>query len=181
MRGMNVNRHVSARIILLSLVASACATQPDPRTHEIDFVQGCWIQKDAPGGTIQAFLRLLPSEADGNETTYSGEIQDVTLDRPGDPMEGVSFARDGSSASWWILLGSYSDDPDVTVVPGGAHDTFERTYNPALDSGRHQYRAVFRSIYVPDGTLVVESTAEQLKITRNGVETIFYGERDGCD
>ena len=167
-------------VLLASLAASACQQASSASGPSIDFVRGCWVQKDAPGGAIEAFLRLLPGGADGDQTNYSGEIMDVTSGEPGH-RQGLSFARDGSAASWWILFGGYGADPDATAVAGGAHDSFERTYDSAFDSGRHQDHAIFESIYVPGGTLAVEATAEQLKVTRNVAETIFDGERDGCD
>lgn len=167
--------------LLASLAASACQQTNPTSGASIDFVRGCWVQKDAPGGTIRAFLRLLPGGADGDEQRYSGEIQEVTLGEAVETRAGLSFARDGSSASWWILFGAPNVGQDVIVVPGSAQDSFRRIYGSERHSAEHEHRAVFNSIYVPGGTLVVEATAERLKVTRNVVETIFNGERDGCD
>lgn len=184
MRGRNSNASAAKLLAVLAPVflAAACATSgPPTATATVDFLRGCWVEKDAPSGAIQAFLRLLPGGADGNELNYSGEIQGATLGKPGQSRGGLSFARDGSSASWWVYFGGHSSDQDVSVIPGSAHDNFQRISAPTRRAGQNKYYAVFKSIYVPDGTLVVEATAERLKVTRNTVETIFDGERDGCD
>ena len=44
-----------------------------PADLDIEFVRGCWVQKEAPGERDQAFLRLLP---DGDN--LSGQITDVS-------------------------------------------------------------------------------------------------------
>ena len=66
-----------------TLGAAGCATPPAPMPTDmdIDFVRGCWVQKDAPGEQVQAFLRLLP---DGD--SLSGQVADVsTGDAPTAP------------------------------------------------------------------------------------------------
>jgi hypothetical protein len=171
------------RVGFLALLALAgCATQPDSRISDVDFVVGCWAQKRASDQTIEASLRLLPGGADGTKSNYSGEIQDATLSGSREPSrEGLSFARDGSSASWWLIWGDHNNDPDVDVVGGGSHDDFLRDHYPTPRRGWYRHRAVFKSAYVPGGTLVIEATNERLSISRNVTELVFDGQRTTCD
>ena len=166
---------------LAAITGCAAAPIPGPSSPDIDFVRGCWVQKTAPGGRIEAFFRLLPEGADGDKPGYSGEIQTVTAGELSDTRGGLHFSRDGSSASWWIVWGGSNQNPDAVSLGGGSHDEFQRDDQAAARPGWYDHRAAFKSLYVPHGTLVVEATAERLKVTRNGVETMFDGERDGCD
>ena len=82
------------------LCAAGCVTPPAPMPADmdIDFVRGCWVQKDAPGVRAQAFLRLLP---DGD--SLAGQIADVST---GDwiTVATFSFSRTGERATFDTAL-----------------------------------------------------------------------------
>jgi hypothetical protein len=148
---------------------TACETGPGAQPgarQDIEFVRGCWVTKQMPGGPAAGFLRLLPDGVDG--PAYQGRVQDVS----GGTMTSkayLSFARDGSSAS--------------TVIAG-----VKRTFAggaPRQAPGRNG--AVF-SMTDANGLhmLVVHGESEKLAIysTAAGVDgrrMLFEGERDGCD
>jgi hypothetical protein len=148
---------------------TACETAPDPQLaarQDIEFVRGCWVAKQAPGGSVAGFLRLLPDGADG--PAYQGHVQDVSGGTTTSKAY-LSFARDGSSASTEIA-------GVKRTFAGGA---------PPQSPGRKS--AVF-SAAEANGLhmLVVYSESEKLAIysTAAGVDgrrILFEGERDGCD
>ena len=70
---------------------TGCANAPaKPLMQDVDFVRGCWVEKDKSDGRINAFLRLLPDGADGAD--YTGHLQHVRGIKPG-PEIIVSIAR----------------------------------------------------------------------------------------
>lgn len=80
-------------VSLLGASLTGCANAPtSPLSRDIDFVRGCWVEKNAQNQRIDALLRLLP---DGSE--YAGRLEYVRGIRPG-PEIRVSVARDGTSA-----------------------------------------------------------------------------------
>lgn len=176
MRGMNVNRHVSARLILLSLLASACATQPGPRTREIDFVQGCWVQPNSPNSDIPARLSLTLNEEDA---VYAG-----SLDRAASAGGNLSLSFSGDGASAITSAIFVPADGSDGYLYGSASFTRDTTAGPN-DRGRF-HLAVFRSDHFKGETLVVEASKDRLKlssgtIAQGPLRTLFDGEPDTCD
>ena len=154
-------------LLASALLATACSTAPASSAggqQDIDFVRGCWVAKDAPGGQIHAFLRLLPPSP--GDVVLDGEVRPVAS-LYADQARRFSFQRDGSSATL------------INLAAGTPEQTFTRD-NAAADGAR---QAIFRSASV---VMRVSGDDEGLKIsTTNGdgsTETIhFAGERDGCD
>jgi hypothetical protein len=160
------------------LGAAACVSQPAPMPADmdIDFIRGCWVQKEAPGGRVQAFLRLLP---DGD--SLSGQIADVST---GDwiTVASLSFARAGERAIF--------DARDMPELP--AHTRIDPSRLAASfewarpESGRqlaaYAGPAPSRTFLFAEGgadTLAIRAVSADPDATL--VFTLFDGERDGCD
>lgn len=163
-----------------------CATGPQAETRQdMGFVWGCWVQKAGPDRKIEAFLRLLLNRDGEPDLVFEGEINAIA-DHP-TTQQGLSFARDGSSATYWFTVSWQSRDSDAVVLPFGAAFHFDRETRPAAHAQSGRHRAVFRNVENSDRTLVVEATADRLKITKLNreddppVKVLFDGERDGCD
>jgi hypothetical protein len=65
-----------------------------PADMDIEFARGCWVQREAPGERVQAFLRLLP---DGD--SLSGQIADVSTG-DGITVATFSFTRAGDRVTF---------------------------------------------------------------------------------
>lgn len=145
---------------------TACIRSPAPPvTQDVEFVRGCWVDKDATDGRINALLRLLPSESEGLE--YSGYLEYVRGIRPG-PQIRISIARDGTYAS----VTQNGERIDILAVA----DT-----TPVTKEGAR--RIVFDSDNSRTARLEVAGTTDRLSMTViNGLNTLgFNGQRDGCD
>jgi hypothetical protein len=166
-------RHVSTCAILLSLLASACATL-GPRTSEIDFVQGCWVQQTSPSEETTSTFSVELSE---EEAVYYG-----SLDRPQSAGGNLSlsFSSDGAFALMAATL--VLDGGGGGVVYGTHRFTRDVATGPHDRGGIHL--AVFKSNEDMGGRLIIEASKDRLKISSTvgpGSHTMFDGERDGCD
>lgn len=153
------------RMMFMAAALAACVSTPaTPERQDVDFVRGCWVDKDATDGRIDALLRLLPAEPDALE--YSGDLDYVRGIRPG-PQIGISIARDGTHAS-------VTQNGERTDLPAIADTT-------SIAKGSRQI--VFGSIDSRTTRLEVAGTADTLTMTVfNGVSTLgFNGQRGGCD
>lgn len=171
--------HVRRLIVAAAtLGAAGCATLPAPMPTDmdIDFVRGCWVQKDAPGEQVQAFLRLLP---DGDN--LAGQIADVST---GDwiTVATFSFARIGDSVSFDAR--DMPEQPAHTRVdPSRLAASFE--WARAKTGGK---LAAYAGPAPSRNFLFAEGGDDRLAIWAVGAEpdatlvfTLFDGERDGCD
>lgn len=159
------------------LSATACATQPDrkPADMDIDFVRGCWVQKEAPGEHVQGFLRLLP---DGE--TLKGQQADVST---GDwiVVAAFAFTRSGESVTF--------DARDMPETP--EHTRIDPARLAVFDWGRPKTGGKLAAFAGPAPSrsfLFVEGGNDKLAIWVVNAEpdativfTLFDGERDGCD
>lgn len=147
-----------------------------PAGTEVDFVRGCWVQKDAPGGQIESFLRLLP---DGD--SLSGQIADVST---GDwiTVATFSFARAGDRVTF--------DARDMPELP--AHTRIDPSRLAAsFDWARAKHGGKLAAYAGPSPSrsfLFAEGGSDTLSIRAVSarpdatlVFTLFDGERDGCD
>lgn len=170
--------HVRRLIAGLALVATGCATGPAPMPADmdIDFVRGCWVQKEAPGGKIEAFLRLLP---DGDRLT--GQMADVST---GDWITSATFALARSGETATFEARDIPDQPPHTRIDpaalgakfdwarpqaGGvlaAYGGGSPARNFLFAEGGNDRLAIWAVSAEPDATLVLK---------------LFDGERDGCD
>lgn len=174
-----------------ALLATGCAAGPDPspsqqtdKAQNVEFLRGCWVTKEQPGGPAAAFLRLLPEGADGPE--YKGTIQLVR--NPNAPFTMyVAFARDGS----WMRVDRSQGGP---IFP--LDDTGNYAQRPAasLPDGiaaklpKAQHRATY-AIYggLPTTPWITAEGDEHnihIYLLGNGGQVmgdVFSGERDGCD
>jgi len=164
--------------LLAGLALAGCAVGPAPlpADMDIDFVRGCWVQKDSPGGKIEAFLRLLP-EGD----TLAGAVTDVDT---GDwiTVATFAFARDGASVTF--------DAHDMPELP--PHTRIDPARLAAsFDWARPQAGRTLAAFAGPAPSrrfLFAEGGADALTIwavTADPQATLnfklFEGERDGCD
>ncbi len=163
-------------IVAASLPLSGCSLLPAPAPMDVDvdFVRGCWVQKEAPGGKIEAFLRLLP-----NEDRLTGQMADVST---GDWITSAtfSFARAGDTATFEAR--DMPDQPQYARMDptrlafdwarpqsGGqlvayAGPAPSRSF--LFAEGGNDRLAIWAVSAEPDATLVFK---------------LFDGERDGCD
>lgn len=160
------------------LAAAACATPeaPMPTDMDIDFVRGCWVQKDAPGGQIESFLRLLP---DGD--SLSGQIADVST---GDWITVATFSFTGAGDR---VTFDARDMPELPV-----HTRIDPSRLAAsFDWARATSGARLAAYAGPSPSrtfLFAEGGGDSLTIHAVSAEphatlvfTLFDGERDGCD
>jgi len=154
-------------LLASALVATACSAAPAPSANaaaDIDFVRGCWVAKDAPGGAILSFLRLLPQSPRGD--VLEGEVHPVAS-LYANQARRFTFKRDGSSATL------------ANLAADSAAETFMR--NTTVQAGARN------ATYSSGDTLMhISGGEERLKIVtvkRDGSTeaTHFAGERDGCD
>jgi hypothetical protein len=143
--------------------------------QDVEFLRGCWVQKDEPGGRAVAILRLLPERANG--PAYRGEVMATD---PGGGMSSAGafgFSRDGS-----IMTIRIGPDGGETSLP---HGKLTADY-PEAPRGK---RAVFGGRR-PDGSpavfVVAEGDDQHLSIffasqSGRSIQNIVAMERDGCD
>ena len=162
--------------ICAGLTVTACATGP-ARLTDIEFVWGCWAQKNASDGKTEALLRIVP---DRDRSNFSGFIDKILL--PGDETI-LSFASDGSSAGLDAYVSGDDDDLEAAVPPPSRN--FVRDYRAGPRRGEPPNLVVFRSTANKDETLTAQGTGSTLKISRTfsggSTETLFEGARNGCD
>ncbi len=160
------------------LGATGCATQPTPlpADMDIDFVRGCWVQKDAPGEQVQAFLRLLP---DGDRLT--GQIADVST---GDWITVATFSFTRASDSVTFDARDMPEQPTHTRIdPSRLAASFD--WARAKSGGKLAAYAgptPSRSFLFAEGggdTLALWAVSAEPDATL--VFNLFDGERDGCD
>jgi hypothetical protein len=161
----------AASLLAIALLPGCAATPKPAPGQDVEFLRGCWVAKDAPGGQIRAFLRLLPDGADG--PSYRGAIT-LVLGGAWNPGTRYEFARDGSAAVETNLQG------ETATYSRVASSTWSTASAPAE-------RAVYADAH---GTLLVADGGNdtlKLSIVSNasGNQVIspieFDGERDGCD
>ena len=163
-------------MIAALLTGCAAAPAPVPADRDIDFVRGCWVQKETPGGKVEAFLRLLP-EGDA----LAGQLTDVST---GDWITaGVfSFALDGVSATFETR--DLVDQPAHTRIDPSALAANFAWARPQW-GGR---LAAYANAPPSRSFLFVEGGDDRLaiRIVQSAVDAtlifrVFAGERDGCD
>lgn len=171
--------HVRRLVVAAAMLGAAgCATKPAPlpADMDIDFVRGCWVQKETPGGPIHAFLRLLP---DGD--SLSGHLADVST---GDwiTVATFSFTRTGDRATF--------DARDMPELP--THTRIDPSrLGASFDWARPKFGGKLaayagatpsRSFLFAEGgddTMAIWAVSAEPDATL--VFTLFDGERDGCD
>jgi hypothetical protein len=179
---MRTGRIITSAMAAITLAACQVVSDPpaERTVQDVEFLRGCWVQKDSPAGKIEAFLRLLPEGVEG--AALKGTIVDV---REGDwtSTTSLSFSRDGNRAQL--------DRPQLPSVSGEFTRTMpsERAslptwMKPSLGGDVAIYRADGERI----SHLIAESDGERIEIRTAGTSvdaTIivreFSGERDGCD
>lgn len=161
---------------LAALAMGACTSGPQPESqHGMDFVWGCWVQKQAFDTGATVFLRLLPN---ADRSAYEGQL---TIHANNAPQPGgrASFARDGSRATFFL------NEHDRTGGSGARAP--EPTGWPAK---KLRWRAFFTPQPPPydDRTeyLVADGDPDRLIISltdRDGADLrpVLDLERDGCD
>jgi hypothetical protein len=163
-------------VALIAALAGCEGAQPAAPQTDIDFVRGCWVSHDQPGGSVTALLRLLPDREDG--TTLTGYLSvmhdDPTMSSLKSNTE-LTLTRDGST---------------FTITPSGEPaQTLQRSDPPytaveALAPGEPV--AAFTASPETQGWTVITGGEDRLTIYTvlpdyaDG-ETLFNGERDGCD
>lgn len=83
----------------MGLGACASVSRPapvNPATGDAEFVWGCWVSKDEPGGRVLAFLRLLKDHPESR--AYRGYLHDVRGDEM-IPVLRFTILRDGTHAA----------------------------------------------------------------------------------
>jgi hypothetical protein len=172
---MSGHRTIAA-LALLGVAGCAAAPAPMPADRDIDFVRGCWVQKESPGGQIEAFLRLLP-EGD----TLAGQLADVAT---GDWITGAtfSFARSGTSASF-ETRDLVDQPPHTRIDPSALARNFDWARPQwggelAAYAGPRPSRS-FLFVEGVENRLAIRAVQSSLEATL--VFTVFDGERDGCD
>jgi len=172
---LQVRRQVAAAA-MFGAVGCAMPTAPMPADMDIEFARGCWVQKEAPGERVQAFLRLLP---DGD--SLSGQIADVSTG-DGITVATFSFTRAGDRVTF--------DARDMPELP--AHTRIDPSRlatsfgwaRPKSGGKLAAYAgsAPSRSFLFAEGgedTLAIRAVTAEPDATL--VFTLFDGERDGCD
>ena len=161
-----------------TLGAAGCVTPPAPMPADmdIDFVRGCWVQKDAPGERAQAFLRLLP---DGD--SLAGQIADVST---GDwiTVATFSFTRAGDRVTF--------DARDMPELPDHTRIDPSRL-SASFDWARAKHGGKLAAyagpspsrtfLFAEGGSDTLTIRAVSAKPDATLVFTLFDGERDGCD
>jgi hypothetical protein len=174
-----VHKLLTAAVLL---AASACTSPPPAKAADmdIDFIRGCWVQKESPGGKIEAFLRLLP-DREAPAGTLTGQISDVSTHDW--ITNGVfHFARDGETVTF--------DARDMPEQP--AHTRIDPArLSASFDWARPKHGGRFAAFAGPAPSrsfLFTEGGGERLAIWAVSAEpeatlvyTLFDGERDGCD
>lgn len=146
----------------------------------IEFVWGCWVQKEAPGGQVQGFLRLLPDNSRASGPRLSGQQVDVST---GDwiTVAAFSFARNGEDVTF--------DARDMREKP--THTRIDPVRLSAFDWARPKAGGKLAAYAGPAPSrsfLFAEGGDDRLAIwavdaspEATLVFNLFDGERDGCD
>jgi hypothetical protein len=164
---------IAAMVSALALGACAGGPQTDA-PQDMEFVWGCWVQKQPFGRDGVVFLRLLPNT---DRTAYEGRLS-AYIDNEAQPGGRASFARDGSQATFFLdeeetIGGAGARAPEPAGWPQGLPSRAFFTPQPAPHNDHTEY-------------LLVEGDKERLILTvtdREGAELLplFDFERDGCD
>ena len=159
----------------VALALGACAGSPQAENQQgMEFVWGCWVQKQAFDTNSIVFLRLLPN---ADRSAYEGQLLVYANNAP-EQGGRVSFARDGSQATFFF-------DQEEKLGGMGA-----RAPTPAGWPQRLPMRAFFTPQPAPHDEkteyLVVEGSQERLIISitdreRADLRPFLDLERDGCD
>lgn len=172
--------HVCGMIAVAALLAAAgctAAPTPPPPDMRIDFVRGCWVQKAAPGGQAQGFLRLLP-----REDRLAGQIAHVSNEE-WKPDAAFSFTQSGDSADFSLSADAPLQTDFVRTNPSRLGASF--------NWARPRFGGDFAAYAEPTPSrkfLFAEATTDRLTIWSVNAATdatlvfeLFDGERDGCD
>jgi len=91
---MTTARKISAATVMAAALAlGACASGPQAEApQDMEYVWGCWVQKQAFDTNRVVFLRLLPN---ADRSAYEGQLLVYSNNAP-EQGGRVSFARDGS-------------------------------------------------------------------------------------
>lgn len=160
-----------------AIAVAGCATAPAPMPADMDieFAWGCWVQKEAPGGNVQAFLRLLP---DNNR--LSGQLTDVS-DGGWNNAASFSFVRAGDSVTFSTT--DISEQTHTRIDPSRLGASFDWA-RPQSGGKLAAYAgpAPARSFLFAEGgddhlaIWAVNASSEATLVFK-----LFDGERDGCD
>lgn len=166
-------------VMACSAAMTACAGAAAPlATQDIGFLRGCWVQKDAPGGTIQGFLRLLPKNPE-HQAALWGEVIDAS-DGAWRVTHWLAFGADGA----YMTLGR--DPLPLEIGSRTLNRIAEPPRNADLQPVEHRATWKLPPINASEGWILADGTLESLRIyllkaDATKGEVIFQGERDGCD
>ncbi len=177
----------AACCVVLASLAAGCG--PAAVRHDIAFMRGCWVEKIEPGGTITAFLRLLP-DREGAETLtgildyIDPDMGDGVSDDGRDDMI-YTLATDGSMLTTQVARESghqnqstQENTPPVewraVQIPTVAEE--QRLEGETLASFQEQHFQSTILVGRPDSLAIYTLTPDGQLGT-----TLFDGERDGCD
>jgi hypothetical protein len=148
-----------------ALLAGCANTAASPLKPNVDFVRGCWLERNPRDGRIDAFLRLLPDGPDG--ANYVGELEYTRGIKPG-PKFRITIARDGTRASGVIRDVVIEFKPDLSASPA--------VYGS-------QYAAFSAHVDGRAGSLVVVGGKDRLslKMTDGVTDVGINGAHDSCD
>jgi hypothetical protein len=141
------------------LALAACAGPPALGVkQDVDFMRGCWVAKDAPGGRVTGFLRLLSPEPEAD--VLAGFSQTVSGSMVRNRF-GFTLARNGSQLA--------------IAYPDGSTTIYRRQPDDAATGG-----AVFAAEGA--GRVILSGGDDRIDIRPDdGGPALFSGERDGCD
>ncbi len=169
--------HVRKMLAATAMAAmSGCSLWPAPAPTDldIDFVRGCWVQKESPGGKIEAFLRLLP-----DDDRLTGQMADVST---GDWITSATFAFARSGATATFEARDMPDQSEHTRI-----DPARLTFDWARPQARGKL-AAYAGPAPSRNFLFAEGGNDRLAIWAVSAEPdatlifkLFDGERDGCD
>jgi hypothetical protein len=162
------------------VMATACASAA--RNGDIEFLRGCWVAKDQPGGRVTGFLRLLPASPEG--PAYEGDVQVLMGNLMRSTMR-LSFARDGSAMTMARAGGGQvlPADPSATTATLTASPSASETAGLPGTT----YLLTYATYPGQEGTPWIAAGGDADRLTiYSGVgpsrtADLFSGERDGCD
>ncbi len=162
-----------------SVALTACVGAAAPsNTQTVAFLRGCWVQKESPGGRVEAFLRLLPA---GTEVgaAFRGDVVDV---RHGEwrSTHRLTFGADGA------YMSLHRNPLPTEIGEGVLNRIAEPPQSAVLKPVEHRSTWKFPPIDASEGWIVADGTHDTLRIyllkaSATEGEVIFDGERDGCD
>jgi hypothetical protein len=160
------------------LVTTGCQTGAPKQ--DVEFLRGCWVAKEAPGGKVTGFLRLLPVTVDS--PTYEGDVQVLMGNLMRSTMR-LSFARDGSTMTMTRVGGGQVLPADPTAQPVELAAAPSDAFGEELPKSKH--RATYANGQPAMSGIVAESEGEDIAIYMMAggqrAADLFRGERDGCD